>query len=88
MIFYLKFNKSEIRDFVLGRLQSKGIYATFHYIPLHNSPMGQKLGYRADDLKVTSKVGATILRLPLYPELSNDQLTYILDNIADIFEKI
>ncbi|MFO7818959.1 MAG: dTDP-4-amino-4,6-dideoxygalactose transaminase, partial [Halanaerobacter sp.] len=42
-IFYLKFKNSEIRDFVLNELQERGVSATFHYIPLHSSPMGRKL---------------------------------------------
>lgn len=87
-IFYLKFNNSEIRDFIINRLQNQGICATFHYIPLHSSPMGQKLGYKDEDLKVTREVGATILRLPLYPELSDEQLTYIIENIIDIFKEL
>lgn len=85
-IFYLKFVNKKIRDFVLNSLQKRGISATFHYIPLHSSPLGKKLGYRAEDLAITGNVGDTILRLPLYPELSNKQLTYIIENILDIFK--
>ncbi len=87
-IFYLKFNNREIRDFVMNRLQNKGITVSFHYIPLHSSPMGQKLGYRAEDLEVTLEVAATILRLPLYPDLSDEQLTYIIENIVDVFKEL
>ena len=87
-IFYLKFNSGQIRDLVLNRLQMRGISTAFHYIPLHSSPMGGKLGYKADDLKISKEVGETILRLPLYPELSQEQLRYIIDNIADIFREL
>ncbi|MFW6035209.1 MAG: dTDP-4-amino-4,6-dideoxygalactose transaminase [Halothermotrichaceae bacterium] len=87
-IFYLKFNNRKIRDFVLNSLKSKGISAVFHYIPLHSSPMGKKLGYKAEDLEITEQISATILRLPLYPELTDEQLTYILNNIVDVFEEL
>ena len=87
-IFYLKFTSGEIRDFVLNELQERGISATFHYIPLHSSPMGKKLGYKVDDLEITTEVGATILRLPLYPELNKQQLSYIIENIVDIFKEL
>lgn len=50
--------------------------------------MGQKLGYKDEDLKVTMEVGATIFRLPLYPELNDEQLTYIIENIIDIFKEL
>ena len=87
-IFYIKFKKNRIRDIVLNKLQNRGISASFHYIPLHSSPMGKKLGYKPEDLDFTREVGATILRLPLYPELKEKQLIYILENIAEIFKDI
>ncbi len=87
-LFYLKFNDNRIRDLVINRLQERGISATFHYIPLHSSPMGQHLGYKSGDLPITSKVGSTIMRLPLYPDLSDQQITYIIENVADIFKEL
>jgi len=87
-IFYLKFKSGQIREFVLTKLKERGISATFHYIPLHSSPMGQKLGYKTGDLSITEDVGATILRLPLYPELSERQQGYIIENIVDIFREL
>ncbi|MTI60187.1 MAG: dTDP-4-amino-4,6-dideoxygalactose transaminase [Firmicutes bacterium] len=83
-IFYLKFADQEIRDLVITSLQNRGISAAFHYIPLHSSPMGQKLGYQTHDLALTTEVAATIMRLPLYPELADQELRYILENIADV----
>lgn len=84
-IFYLKFSTKKNRDFVLEKLKTRGIQATFHYIPLHSSPMGKRLGYKRGDLKITEEVAATILRLPLYPELKKNELDYIIKNIEDIF---
>lgn len=87
-IFYLKFCNKEIRDQVITSLQNRGISATFHYIPLHSSPMGQKLGYQSHDLALTTEVAATILRLPLYPELNDQELNYILENTADVLGEL
>lgn len=85
-IFYLKFADQEIRDLVITSLQNRGISAAFHYMPLHSSPMGHKLGCQPHDLPLTAEVAATIMRLPLYPELTDKELKYILENIADVFE--
>ena len=87
-IFYLKFYQKRIRDFVIEKLQERGISATFHYIPLHSSPMGKKLGYKKEDLALTTEVADTILRLPLYPELSDRELQYIKENTGDIFREL
>ncbi len=87
-IFYLKFNNKKTRDYVIAKLQNKGIYGTFHYIPLHSSPMGKKLGYKAENLDLTMDVGSTILRLPIYPDLSDEESTYIIKNITEVFKEL
>lgn len=87
-IFYLKFINNSIRNMVLNKLQKQGIEAVFHYIPLHSSPMGQKLGYETSEYKVTNEVAATILRLPIYPDLSKKELDYIIKNIENIFQNL
>lgn len=87
-IFYIKFSEGEIRDFMLNSLQKRGISAVFHYLPLHSSPMGEKLGSKVEDLLVTEDAAATSLRLPLYPDLNDKQLTYITENIVDILDAI
>lgn len=67
-------------------LKSKGIEASFHYFPLHASIMGKKLGYKANDFEVSSKVAASLLRLPIYPGLTDQQIQYITENIRHFFK--
>lgn len=87
-IFYLKFSTKNFRDIVLQKLQNRGITATFHYIPLHLSPMGKKLGYKGDELDITKNVSETLLRLPIYPDLTKKELNYIIKNLKDIFNNL
>lgn len=87
-IFYLKFSTNYIRDFVLKELNKRGIAATFHYIPLHSSPMGKEIGYNGNELKITSEVSDTLLRLPIYPGLKENELEYIIKNLEDIFNEL
>ncbi len=84
-IFFLKLNTKANRDYVITRLKKAGINAAFHYIPLHSSPMGKKLGYKENDFRITNKAADTILRLPLYPSLKERELSYIADNLENIF---
>ncbi len=43
-MFYVLLPTAGGRDDVLGRLRAESIHAVFHYIPLHISPMGRRLG--------------------------------------------
>src|SRR5207237_1114109 len=49
---------------------ARGIYAVFHYQPLHLSPMGRRFGGRPGDCPVTEAVADRLVRLPFYADLS------------------
>ncbi|MFN2340825.1 MAG: dTDP-4-amino-4,6-dideoxygalactose transaminase [Halanaerobium sp.] len=87
-IYYLKFKNQKIRDYVLKKLRQQGIEATFHFQPLHSAPMGKSLGYQKEDLKLTEEIAGSLLRLPIYPDLSQRDLEYIIDALSDIFSQL
>src|SRR3989338_7783896 len=66
-----------LRDKVIKGLRSYGIEAAFHYLPLHTSVMGKKMGYKVGDLPVTEEVSATLIRLPMHPKLKRSEMDYI-----------
>lgn len=66
-----------MRDRVIDGLRSYGIEASFHFLPLHSSAMGRKLGYKPGDLPVSEEVASTLIRLPMYPKLARSELDYI-----------
>lgn len=70
------------RNELLVHLRSQGIGASFHYVPLHTSPMGQKLGYKRGDLPWTENMSERLLRLPVYPELAQEDQEEIVRTIA------
>ena len=51
-IYYILFPDENIRNHVMDALNARNIRASFHFIPLHSSPMGVKLGYKPEDLRV------------------------------------
>lgn len=83
-IFWVRFNTQEMRDLVLKELNRKGIAASFHYLPLHSSPMGKKMGYKPCDLPVTEKAAKCLLRLPLYPGMTEAELHYVIQSVAAV----
>jgi dTDP-4-amino-4,6-dideoxygalactose transaminase len=76
-LFYLLLPDEQTRDRVMNQLKDEGIHAVFHYVPLHSSPMGSGLGYRKEDLPVTEMMSRRILRLPVYPGMTEPEKFYI-----------
>lgn len=74
------------RDRVLAALNARGVGATFHYVPLHSSPYARRHGLYTGDLPVTDRVSASLVRLPLYPELTAEDQTYVIESVYEVFK--
>jgi len=68
-------------------LKSKGVASVFHYVPLHQSPMAQKLGINRVKLPVTESAAERLLRLPLYYELKAADQDRVVDLIHEYFNR-
>lgn len=87
-MYYIVLPNENIRNDVISKLKDKEISAVFHYVPLHSSPMGLRLGYTKDDLPVTETYSKRILRLPLYADMSSQEHEYICNSIKNILVNI
>ena len=65
------------RTAVIDALKRAGILAVFHYVPLHRSPAGRRLGICRGDMAVTEASADRVLRLPLWIGLEAHQATVI-----------
>ena len=72
-IFYIVFNTTEDRDFVMSYFKKHNISAPFHYIPLHSAPRGVRMGYKASDLPLTEKLASCLIRLPIYSSMTKSE---------------
>lgn len=87
-IFFIRVNDEETRNACLAALKAQGVQATFHYVPLHSSPYGRSaFGYRPDDLPITEQVSRTLIRLPLYPSLTQTQQDVIIEALKSYFQQ-
>jgi dTDP-4-amino-4,6-dideoxygalactose transaminase len=82
-MFYVLLPTAAQRDEVLEALRAQGIHAVFHYVPLHDSPMGRRYGYRSGDLPVTEDLSARLLRLPMYYEITREQQRAVVEAIVE-----
>jgi dTDP-4-amino-4,6-dideoxygalactose transaminase len=72
------------RDELLQGLKEKGIGATFHYVPLHSSPFARRHFDEIPSLPVTDLVSASLVRLPIYPDLTDEEQTYIIETLCKL----
>ena len=70
------------RDSLILHLKKKGIHAVFHYVPLHTSPMGRRMGYRHGMLPVTESASERLLRLPFFFELTEEDVAEIVHEVG------
>lgn len=83
-IYYLVCSNENERNELISYLRAEGIYAVFHYNSLHKSPYFKK-SYGGNELSNSDRYTQTLVRLPLFFNLSNDQVYYICDKIKSFF---
>ncbi len=77
-IFYFLLKQAPARNSLLRQYRERGIEATFHYLPLHTSPMGAPF-HDGKILPVSEKVSQSLIRLPLYSSMSDEQQNRVID---------
>ncbi len=86
-MFFIKAKDLEERTELLNFLKSNGIGAVFHYIPLHSSVAGKKLGVFHGEDKRTTKESERIVRLPMYCGLKKEEVEYVCDKVKEFYKK-
>jgi dTDP-4-amino-4,6-dideoxygalactose transaminase len=67
-------------------LEANGILCGIHYpLPVHLQPAFSDLGYKKGDFPITEKCAREVLSLPMYPELTEDQIKYVGKKIKQFF---
>ncbi len=87
-MFYLVMPTAAARNALIKYLAENGVQAVFHYIPLHNSPMGLALGCGDHELPVTEDTAARIVRLPCYFELTQAQQDRVIELVETFLFEI
>lgn len=85
--YHLYVIKTERRDALAKYLKENGIDTAIHYpIALHNMNAYKYLNYTREDFPVASYNEDKILSLPMFPELTQEQMTFIATKINEFFE--
>jgi dTDP-4-amino-4,6-dideoxygalactose transaminase len=76
---------TDLRDAMAEHLKTTGIATGIHYpVPVHLQPAFANLGYRAGDLPVTERAARQTLSLPMYPELSKEDLSIVTQSVCGL----
>ncbi len=74
------------RDGLQVYLRQRGISTGVYYpIPLHLQPAYRYLGYKEDDFPVTEAAAREVLSLPMYPELSEGEISWVAEAVRDFY---
>ena len=86
-IMYIIANSLEERTNLIQHLKKKDILSVFHYIPLHSSPMGQKVCRISGQMGVTDKISNCLLRLPIFYEMQPSEVQEVVNHIQDFYNQ-
>lgn len=86
-VYHTYIVQAEKRDELKQYLADKEIDTKIHYpIPIHLQDAAKNLGYREGDFPVTERQAGTILSLPVYPELTDEQVEYVADSVSGFYK--
>jgi len=69
-------------------LTEKGVASALHYpIPLHFQEAYLHLGYTKNDFPVSEACAEECISLPAYPEMTDDQIGYVMDTVKSFFHR-
>jgi dTDP-4-amino-4,6-dideoxygalactose transaminase len=80
-MFYMILPSYEDRTRLLAHLKAQQIIATFHYVPLHTSPMGLTFGGAEGMCPVTEDRSSRLVRLPFYTGMTDSEQARVIDNV-------
>ena len=85
-VFHQYVIRAERRDELRNFLTKLKIGTEIYYpIPLHLQPVFAYLGYREGDLPESERVARDVLALPIFPELTEEEQRWVVQNIAGFY---
>lgn len=86
-MFYIKCTSLEVRNNLIRVLKESQIQSVFHYVPLHSSTAGKKLGKFFGEDSYTTKESEKLLRLPLFYSMGEGDACRVCEAISNYFNE-
>lgn len=79
--------RTDQRDELMSYLKVRGVDTRVHYpIPIHLQDAAKDLGYMAGDMPLSEKFAKTMVSLPIYPELTNAEVNYVITTVSSFYK--
>lgn len=86
-VYHLYVVKVKNRQKIIEHLNSKGIQTAIHYpVPIHLQEAYSNLGYKNGSFPIAEKCVDEILSLPMYPELKEEEISFVAQSIKNFFK--
>ena len=87
-VYHLYQIKVDNRDDLQKYLADKGISTVIHYpIPIHLQEAYKGLGHKEGDFPITEKLAKSILSLPMFPELKDEEIKSVCETVKEFVNK-
>ncbi|NBD26693.1 dTDP-4-amino-4,6-dideoxygalactose transaminase [Paenibacillus glycinis] len=86
-MFYLKVANESVQSGLINHLKKMGITAVFHYVPLHSSDAGRKLGRFHGEDRFTTNESSRLIRLPMFYSLSVQEVEAVVMGVFNYFKQ-
>lgn len=85
-MYYLKCKNLEQRSRFISHMRANGVQCTFHYVPLHSAPAGEKFGrFDGDDI-YTTRESERLVRLPMYYDMNMTDVECVIRSVKAFFD--
>jgi dTDP-4-amino-4,6-dideoxygalactose transaminase len=81
-MYYLLLAEPSQQSQFIASMSERNVHVTFHYRPLHLSMMGKQVGRSVGDLPVSIDVSDRLVRLPIWPDMSDSQVAQVIDAVT------
>lgn len=85
--YHLYVIEVEDRVGLYNYLREQKIFAQIHYIPCHLMPYYRELGWKENDMPLAEQYYKHCISLPMYPTLTDEEQSFVIDTIATFFTK-
>lgn len=75
------------RDELMRYMMKMGIASKVYFDPVHKYSVFQNLGYTEVNLPTTELLASQVLTLPMYPNMTDDEIDYIANTLIDFFQQ-
>jgi len=88
-MYTIRLDSKKTRDELHNFLTTKKIFSKVYFPPIHLTDFYKnKFGTHENQLPITEKISNEILTLPLYPNMTDEEKTYLIDSVSEFFENI